>query len=991
MGTEKADPDVEFRGEKQAVSGFHLSKLQVILIILLSIGVVVFTGIFAGVILPSINAAHSTSTQAPTTQPPAGTNNPTSTSNQGGSTSTPQSATSKPYAIPSPQPTQPTPTSSYAAVNKPRLPTDIVPVQYWFTLEIDMTNLNFSGDTTIEVTVKKETNTIILHASGLTMTQDPQVTNNRNYDGSTTYYTISTKGTYAPNQYYYMMMQNNLTPGTYYLRFRHTAPLSTRLDGLYKYQYTRASTGEKIWGVGSQCESFDARRIIPCFDEPALKARFQTTLIVPSNYTSSLTNMLLVGEQPLQGNRVQLSHENTVVMSSYLLAFSITDFDRVERDVGGILYRIWARKAIKNDGNYALEAAINITTYFENLLGVKYPLRKQDHVSVPKFDSGAMENWGLILYREEYLSYSPSYTDAREKEFIVAIIAHELAHMWFGNWVTMVWWNDLWLNEAFASYFEYIGQTNFAPETLGWDSFVGYDMNSALVNDQTPTSHPISPPEQYGPFFDRITYQKGATVLRMIDNYLGRQPFLDGLRNYLVNFNYSNAIASNLFDRMTERYNGINVTELMGPWVYQMGYPIVTVTQDSANNRGMLSQQRYLTNKDLNPSVDPSTQPYRSPYGYKWNIPITWFVGSAPSTINRGMFNRTSQSMTVSWPQNTWIKINAGSMGFYRVNYPQSNWDQLAAALNANPNQFTKRDAAGLILDSMAFASTGRLTYSTALSITNYLAKESAYVPWYVTWAAFLDYQRRLAARPSNQYFRNYYVKILKPQVDAIGFVGTGTHTERLLREIIMDAACYQGYEPCVQNATAMLRNYMSNSTTNAVPTDLKEVVYRYGIMYGGSAEWDFLWSQYHSSITIPDRDKIFYALSFSRNPASIRKFLSYAMDPTKIDRADTYLVMLYLTRNPVARPFVWDFFVENKAWFKNRYNNLRYPAYYASLYFDDDHNYARVEKFFADNPENTYYTTRVERNTLNRIKANKNWLTNHEMRFTKACRDNSM
>ena len=245
MGTEKAHPDVEFRGEKEETPGYHLTQLQVIIILVLSIALIVSVGIFAGVVLPSTNAGHSSGTDAPGTQ--VSTSKPTSSADsQGGSSTSPPVVTSRPYVAPVPKPTQPTPTSSYAVVNRPRLPTNVVPIQYWFTIEFDMANLNFSGDTIIEVRVTNRTNTIIVHADDMTMTQEPQVTNDRNYNPGTIYYMVSDKGFYKPNQYYYVILQNELTPGIYYLRFRHTAPLSTRLDGLYKYQYARANTGEKM-------------------------------------------------------------------------------------------------------------------------------------------------------------------------------------------------------------------------------------------------------------------------------------------------------------------------------------------------------------------------------------------------------------------------------------------------------------------------------------------------------------------------------------------------------------------------------------------------------------------------------------------------------------------------------------------------------------------------------------------------------------------------
>ncbi|EDV23634.1 uncharacterized protein TRIADDRAFT_63982 [Trichoplax adhaerens] len=969
--SEKQVPDVQYKGNGEQ-KGFFVSYTQLAIAVVVVIAITVAVGLIAGLTgnAGSGSQASTGGTTVATTM---------ATTKAAATTKATVASTTKGPTV---KPTTPAP-PKYPALAKARLPTDIKPSEYYFELDVDMTTLSYTGINVINFTVVNPTNIIVVHIDGITVTGTPQVSTDRYF--STGLQNVIDQGSYAKNNYYYTVLQSNLQAGgVYYVRYTYNAKLSSDRSGFYKYQYTRASDRATVWAAASQLEDFYARRVLPCFDEPAMKATFQANITVPSNY-SALWNTMRTGVTMMGDKKRFEFSTKTPVMSTYLMAFTVDDFVNVNGTTNrNTMVRVFSRPGIKQYSNYALGAAINITEYFESLFGLNYQMGKQDHVAVPVFAAGAMENWGLILYREELLSYDPYYINSNGLESIVTVISHELAHMWFGNLATLQWWNHLWLNEAFANFFQNFGAAPYEPGLFLMQQFVLDSVQSGLSTDSSPTSHPIVPPSAYGPFFDRITYQKGGSVLRMFRDYLGHDNFFTGLRGYLNDYSYSNADTVQLFASLTKAVaqNPFNISEFLGPWVYQMGYPVVNVTRDTQNNQGVMTQQRYLNNKDANPSQEGTGSPYVSPYQYKWTIPVNYY-DQASSNVRRVVFGMNDAQAVVPWPANSWIKLNANQMGFYRVMYPIDNWNRLATALQSNLNVLLNTDRANLLDDAFTFALTKRLDITVPLSLTKYMSNEVDHLPWTVVSNNFFNFRLRLSNRQSFQHFVKYNLKISGPPADRLQFLDTGGFMEKSARYTVLNTACGAGYVPCINNASAILAKYMMNKVANNVPATYRTIVFRYGIAYGGVAEWDALYNEMRQSLDITDRGRILNALSYARQPWILRRFLNYSMDPTKISASSTFTVFTFVSRNPVGRYLAWDYFRENQAFIKQRYGSTRTLLSIVTQYFNDQFRLDEVRKYIAAYPETTLAAKATENGIIARIQNNMRYLTDFESKMS--------
>ncbi|EDV23632.1 uncharacterized protein TRIADDRAFT_57038 [Trichoplax adhaerens] len=865
--------------------------------------------------------------------------------------------------------------TKYAALAKPRLPTSIKPKAYYYQLDIDMTKLNFVGINTIQFMVKSSTNIIIVHVSGIKMLSAPQVSNDRNFNGASTYYKVIDTGNYKPNSYYYVVLQNKLTPGTYYIRFNFTAQLASDLLGLYKYQYTRASDRQKIWAIASQGQDFYTRRMIPCFDEPALKATFQATIIVPSNY--SVRWNMPVTKKTAIGNKMRYEHSTSPIMSTYLLALAVDGFTYVEgHTTRNTRVRVWSRPSIRNDSYFSLRTIINITQYYEGFFGIPYPISKQDHVAVPKFYAGAMENWGLNLYREEILTYNPYYVSSRLLKTIIVIISHELCHQWLGNYVTIQWWNHMWITESFCNFYQFYAGSILQPSFFLKQQFVTDSVQVAMLVDATRSSHPLVLPPNLGPIFDKITYEKGGSIFRMLRDYIGPANYHTGVKALLKKYLYSNIATEQVFQAISGAIQSpINISDFMGPWVYQMGYPLVTLIRHPGNRGlGIISQQRYLTNSSLNPSTDPPGSPYPSTFGYKWTIPIRYY-NSGDKTTKLLVFDRTSASVQIGWPANTWIKLNTDEIGFYRVNYPTENWQALAMALQTDKTQFSETDIANMLDDAFQLAQTYRINYMIPLNLTKYLFKETNQLPWGVTSLYYSAMFQRLSNRGSFQYFSKYFQKIAAVQADRFGFSDNGNWIYKEARATVLEMACSTGYKPCIANATAIFKKYMQNPTANNIKGTIRGIVFKYGIENGGATEWNFLFKQYKQSLNIADRRTMLRALSATKIPWLIRRFLNYTVDPTKIPSSSMQTVLLNVNRNTVGRYFTWEFLRDHQNFLMQKFKTTRSIVRIITQNYDTPLLLNQVMNYFKMFPENSGSAKSTEASIIQRIKSNMQYL----------------
>jgi aminopeptidase 2 len=386
-----------------------------------------------------------------------------------------------------------------------------------------------------------------------------------------------------------------------YLEFE--SELNDKMKGFYRSHFKNEETGEDRVMATTQFEATDARMAFPCWDEPVLKATFDVVLEVPQNVTA-LSNMNATSEENIEDNLKRVSFATSPIMSTYLLAFIVAELDYIEAftTVGTpIPCRVYAPKGTIKQGEFSLGVCTRTLDLFNTVFGTPYPLPKMDMVSVADFDAGAMENWGLVTYRTSCLMVDEATTTQASKQWIASVVAHELAHQWFGNLVTMEWWSDLWLNEGFATWVGNYAVDKLFPDWHFWDSFVVDDVQRGMSLDCLRSSHPIEvevkDPAQIGQIFDAISYSKGGSVIRMLSAYLTEDVFLEGIRQYLKKHAYSNASTGDLWAQLSET-SGQDVSEFMNLWTKQTGYPVLHAEREG--NTLVITQNRFLASGDAN-------------------------------------------------------------------------------------------------------------------------------------------------------------------------------------------------------------------------------------------------------------------------------------------------------------------------------------------------------------------------------------------------------
>ncbi|XP_072258837.1 aminopeptidase N-like [Pyxicephalus adspersus] len=531
------------------------------------------------------------------------------------------------------EPTITTPGSSVSpttpASNEPwdkfRLPKNLKPDHYDVELRpvLDKNAQGlyvFYGKSVASFKCVNPTNLVIIHSNKLNYTVAPVLKDDTNREIPNTHKLVE------KTNYLVLHLNENLQSGkTYTLHTDFIGELADDLAGFYRSEYVEDGITKII--ATTQMQAPDARKAFPCFDEPGMKATFSITLRHKPNYVAlSNMNPISVTTETIDGQQWQVTKFNTTPkMSTYLVAFIVSEFT----SVGDEKVKIWGRKKAIDlgQGQYALNVTKPILEFFESYYNVPYPLPKSDQIALPDFSAGAMENWGLVTYRENALLWDQTQSSISNKERVLTVIAHELAHQWFGNLVTIEWWNDLWLNEGFASYVEYLGADFAEPTWKIKDLSVLYDVHRVMAVDALATSHPLSSnesevntPSEISGLFDSISYSKGASVIRMLSSFLTEDLFKQGLTSYMNQFAYGNTIYSDLWVHLQQAIDNQDrvklnnsISEIMDTWVLQMGFPVVTIDTES----GSLDQQHFL--------LDPESIVTRpSPFDYIWKVPITY-------------------------------------------------------------------------------------------------------------------------------------------------------------------------------------------------------------------------------------------------------------------------------------------------------------------------------------------------------------------------------
>ncbi|PNS14472.1 hypothetical protein CAC42_3758 [Sphaceloma murrayae] len=685
---------------------------------------------------------------------------------------------------------------------------------------------------------------------------------------------------------------NNDMAGFYRSKYKPAVPAAASVpkDDQYHYMFS------------TQFESSDARRAFPCFDEPNLKASFEFAIEIPEDQTA-LSNM---GEKEVQKSQKAgfktVHFEKSPVMSTYLYAWAFGDFEYIEdftrRKYNGknLPVRVYSTKGLINQGKLALESAHQIVDYFSEIFKIDYPLPKVDLLAVHEFSHGAMENWGLITYRTTAVLFDEKASDQKYKNRVVYVVAHELAHQWFGNLVTMDWWNELWLNEGFATWVGWYAVDHLHPDWNVWAQFVGEGVQTAFGLDSLRTSHPIEVPVrnalEVDQIFDAISYLKGSSVIRMLAAHLTPEVFLNGVADYLQTHKYGNAKTVDLWNAISKR-SGQDVPAFMDPWIRKIGFPVVTVAEEP----GQISvkQSRFLSSGGVKPEEDTTT----------WWVPLGLKTGSQQVKTSA----LTTKEDTIRSVDDSFYKLNSDQTGFYRTNLPP----QRLASLSAHLEKLSVEDKIGLIGDAAALAISGDATTAGVLSFLEGFAKETNYLVWSEILSTLGNIRSVFAddEKISNG-LRALTLKLVSDATDKIGwtFAANEDFLTGQLRALLISTAGLAGHEATVTEAKKRFDAYFGGDK-EAIHPSLRLAVFKINIKNQGKPAYLQVRKEYESTTSVDGKEITLAAMG--RVPAAdlAKDYLEWSFSGA-VATQDLHTPARALALNSAVRLEVWEFIKKN-------------------------------------------------------------------------------
>ena len=705
--------------------------------------------------------------------------------------------------------------------------------------------------------------------------------------------------------------------GTAELSIEFTGELNDKLRGFYRSSYTDVD-GNQRWMATTQFEATDARRAFPCWDEPAVKAAFDITLVVPQEL-EAISNTEPVSITNTDDGKKVVHYAETPVMSTYLLAFIVGDLACVQdRTRDGVLMRVWATRGNEDRGKYALETSMALLDYFHDYFGVPYPLSKLDHIAIPDFAAGAMENWGAITYREVALLVDPVDSSAGTREIVAAIISHEMAHQWFGDLVTMEWWDDLWLNESFASWMGDKAVDYLHPEWEMWTQFLTHDTSSALNLDGLRNSHPIEQPvnnpAEIGELFDAISYSKGGSVLRMLEHYLGEDDFREGLRLYIQRHQYANARTRDLWNALGEA-SGQPVAEIMDSWTSQTGYPVLeaSVNRSGESIEVGLSQSRFLYDEILDETEEQDTT--------IWKVPVTARTASDAQPV-RSLMDTAESGLTLRPASygsgDEWIKVNPDQSGFFRVQYSDEEIERLKAPIASLT--LPARDRLGLQSDAYALAKAGRIQASAYLNLVEAYSNENDASVASDLAAALNALDNLLSTESFHTAYQAFGRRVFKPIGDRAGWDDRTNegHRDALLRSTALAQLGHFEDEETLSEARRRFDAYVEDPPS--LSADLRVAAFSMAAQRGDRALYDTMWDLEKSASLHEEKLRFLRALSGFPDPQLIQETLDRSLDDDHVRSQDTISVMVATATNPHGRELAWQFLKDNWDEFDRRY-----------------------------------------------------------------------
>jgi aminopeptidase N len=802
-----------------------------------------------------------------------------------------------------------------------KLPKDVFPKVYVIRLEPNSESLETAGSESVEIQVLRPTDRIVLNAvdteiSRATLSSSsgleeltPQV------DSQAETVTFQTK---AP-----------LQSGTCQLVLTFQSKISEQPHGLFVQYYRSGDRLEHL--LSTQMEPTDARRLFPCWDEPAFRAVYQLTVRAKKEETV-MSNMPITKEEPLGSDEKLVSFDRTPAMASYLFVLARGKLEWLEDEVAGVKLRVLTTPGKKELGRYALEITKKVLPFYNDYFGVAYPLPKLDQIALPSGFGGAMENWGGITYNEDLLLFDPQASSDRTKQRIFSVMAHEISHQWFGDLVTMAWWDDIWLNEGFASWMDRKATDHFNPDWKVW-IHANNDKQRAMALDARKTSHPIQQrivdEAQANSAFDEITYQKGQSFIRMLENYLGEETFRAGIRSYIASHKYANTTTADLWEAL-EAAAGKPVKNVATSWTEQPGFPLIKVKAQCVNDRRIvrLEQSRFIVGEPDNASL-------------RWCVPIGVTTLGESAKVKSVLLDKLSDDFDFAGCDGP-IKANAGDVGFFRVYYEPALFGELRKKILRLPES----DRVNLVTDTWATVESGESPASTYFDLLESLKPDDSFAVWQST----VGYDRTVGplkivdrlelGQPGREHYQKYVCSLLGQKLAELTWEQKPNESieTRLLREMLIETLGMFGDQSVIDEASRRFAKFRENPAS--LNPNLRPAVIRIVGRYSSPATYDTLVKLATESPTSEERRMYLHALGAVLDPDLALRSVEFLMSKN-VSPGDAMRILDEQANQGEHPEIVWKYATTHLKEIRQRFGLLawnRLVPVIAGGFADDEH-----------------------------------------------------
>ncbi len=826
-------------------------------------------------------------------------------------------------------------------------------INYELIVEPIFSNFTFNGKEIISVNISKPITNIKLNCAELKIKKCYVINNSK---------TIHAKfSTSETNEELSIVLEKKIS-GKLRICIEFQGILNDRLLGFYRSQY-KDQSGKTKYIATTQFEAADARRAFPCWDEPAAKATFDVSIIVDKKLTA-ISNMPEKSRKKL-GNKIMVEFERTPIMSTYLLYLGAGEFEFLETKLRDIKIRVITTKGKKSKAKLSLELTKKFLAEYEKYFGIKYPLPKLDMLAIPDFAAGAMENWGAITFRETILLYDSKTSSTRTKQYIAEVISHELAHQWFGNLVTMKWWNDLWLNESFATFMATKIVDRFYPEWDYWDQFLDDAMSTAMSLDALKTSHPIdvkvNHPSEIREIFDSISYDKGGCILRMLEHFVGEKNFQIGLTKYLTKHQYANAEGSDLWNAIG-KVSRQPISKMMRTWINQVGFPLLEVKRK--NSIVSMTQSRFLLEET------------KSAKKGIWSIPLVLEEGN--QRIKKLMTKKSAKIRLKNKDRN--FIINSGRTGFYRVQYDSETLDNLSLLVDEKILDYVDRWS----LQNDYFVQ----VVSTKKNLKGYLEFITAYYDEdnYISSLSLAQnlYSLYIISRKEkfSDELKEYAVNFLGTIHDRLGWnkKKDEPHTDALLRSFAIVGLGKLGDKKIISEAESRFKKYLKDG--NSLPADIQESVFSLVAWNGDEKLHRKFITLFKKAKSQEEKLRFLAAMCSFKQKKLLLKTLQFTLGPD-VRSQNIQLPIMRITSNIYGKEFMW-------SWLKNNWKKIIKKAGIGNPLLKrvvdsighvvTSNQEKEVRKFFKNNPVRGTEMTLEQ--TLERVRVHSKFLSSLKKEF---------